>query len=1357
MGVSDMKIVKLASVLFLIFLLLSPQASAALARGWAAAGENIDNSLGNKPQSNQAALALGNGITLVAWLDQSTGAYRLMAQKYNVNGEAQWTAGGVVINNATGWLSGTVMQYEDFIQIVSDGADGAFIAWKDIRNNSQADIYAQRVNGSGAVQWAENGSGVCTNVSAQTNPRMVSDGGTGAILAWLDDRDGTHSNSIYTQMINSSGAKQWGDSDLCIYNYSTGGKTAFYPAITADGGGGAVIAWYDGRSVNGYEIYAQQAKTNGTVSWQANGITVCDVVGQAVEPSILNAGGGGFIIAWWDGRDGVIGQYDVYAQKIQGGVAAWAENGVAVTTSANYYLTPDMNLKVALVTDGAGGAIFAWPDYRNNTYGVFVQKFDGNGAAQWLANGVAVNNNCNYAFSFPRLVSDGLGGAIVAWSDFRNNSSYDLYAQLVNSAGAVQWAANGLAVCTESTTDQVYPRIVSDGLGGAVVIWKDGRADSYGGDIYGERINAGDLKWGDKPGDNKPLANNKGTVMQMNAVAVSDGAGGVVTAWMDSRAGGNKYYDIYAQRFDSNGTAQWSNALAITSTANLNTSNYYPSICQTSDGKFVIAWYDDYGIIYVQKIDNTGAREWTSGGVKVLNNNATYAGSLPVVSSDGAGGVVVAYTVTAPAGMGMGALPRSNWLASAYLNDAGLPDLDGKLLAMGGGGGVVKYQIYYKRVDTDGNIVTPYNNAAQDATTPGVLATTFNDDVNGQIQLYSSITKLDDTYAMITWDDKRTIILTNYWGIYAQKVKIEDGTRQWTNDAKPVLVPGGATVTYAPHIANTVDGKAIVTWMQSAAYANHNYDVLAYKIDGDGNLGSLINVANSAGVDEIRPRVAVDSTGAFFVVWQEGTWVYDEVNPTANLHPGTSTMANGQIYGQFFTSAGVAQGSKFKVFDSNAVLEYPDVALTTSQGSDIVVTDTVVTDNNDIIGQKVSGLTVPKAEGPTAPTKLAGAADSSTAIIWSWTDTSKDETGFKIYETQKNLTIATIAFADVTSYTETKLAPNTAYSRRLCAYNKNGNSSLTESVTAWTLASIPSNLSATLKAREITLAWTGDGTKYKVWRGPSADGPWTVAGDNIKDKFLNDTGLLPETTYWYKVAPYNGAEVIAPACDPSSFKTGGASALAPQIGAGKHFKTKLGIARGDSFSAYGDFNLNITDPNVGGKINYVKVEILDAAGNVVKKSEYTEVPEKIRFDQALSPGTYSIRTLTRSSTGTETEKVFFDLKVSNRLSITQTPVVYPLAIPRSSIKAQGVAATQVAYQLSMDGNVSMIIYGVDGQIVYRGDYVAGQNGGSAGPNAVSWDGYATFTRAPAGRGLYFVQFIDRDSKQLLGKAVVHVQ
>jgi energy-converting hydrogenase Eha subunit A len=44
--------------------------------------------------------------------------------------------------------------------------------------------------------------------------------------------------------------------------------------------------------------------------------------------------------------------------------------------------------------------------------------------------------------------------------------------------------------------------------------------------------------------------------VQMNSVAVTDGAGGVIVAWADNRNPASPA-DIYAQRFNASGVAQW--------------------------------------------------------------------------------------------------------------------------------------------------------------------------------------------------------------------------------------------------------------------------------------------------------------------------------------------------------------------------------------------------------------------------------------------------------------------------------------------------------------------------------------------------------------------------------------------------------------------------------------------------------------------------------------------------------------------------------------------------------------------------------------------------------------------------------
>src|SRR5437867_3413735 len=77
--------------------------------------------------------------------------------------------------------------------------------------------------------------------------------------------------------------------------------------------------------------------------------------------------------------------------------------------------------------------------------------------AQWVPNGVPLCT-AEGVQTRPRIVSDGLGGVIVAWSDSRDYDadSYgnnDVYAQRVTAEGVIPegWPANGVSVCIDST------------------------------------------------------------------------------------------------------------------------------------------------------------------------------------------------------------------------------------------------------------------------------------------------------------------------------------------------------------------------------------------------------------------------------------------------------------------------------------------------------------------------------------------------------------------------------------------------------------------------------------------------------------------------------------------------------------------------------------------------------------------------------------------------------------------------------------------------------------------------------------------------------------------------------------------
>jgi hypothetical protein len=91
---------------------------------------------------------------------------------------------------------------------------------------------------------------------------------------------------------------------------------------------------------------------------------------------------------------------------------------------------------------------------------------------------------------------------------------------------------------------------------------------------------------------------------------------------------------------------------------------------------------------------------------------------------------------------------------------------------------------------------------------------------------------------------------------------------------------------------------------------------------------------------------------------------------------------------------------------------------------------------------------------PAAPSALTAAAVSSTRINLAWTDNSSNESGFKI-ERCKNPNCTNFAQiaqvgANVTTFADTTVTKNTAYSYRVRAFNAAGNSSYSNTASAKT-------------------------------------------------------------------------------------------------------------------------------------------------------------------------------------------------------------------------------------------------------------------------------------------------------------------
>jgi hypothetical protein len=419
-------------------------------------------------------------------------------------------------------------------QIISDGSGGAIIAWSDSRSGTNYDIYAQRVNSVGVTQWTTDGVAISTAVNDQGSPQIVSDGSGGAIITWNDYRSGTN-RDIYAQRVSSVGAAQWTTNGVAI---SRAANNQSNPHLISDGSGGAIITWSDYRSGTNYDIYAQRVNSAGAVQWTADGVAISTAVDYAATPQLISDGSGGAIITWNDYRSGT--NLDIYAQRVNSaGAVQWTADGVAISTAALAQADPQ------LTSDGSGGAIITWNDDRSGAnLDIYAQRVSSAGAVQWTADGVAISTAANNKRS-PQLLSDGSGGAIITWSDLRSVTNYNIYAQRVNSAGAVQWTADGVAI-SSTAKDQDIPQLISDGSGGAIIAWIDGQS-GVNADIYAQRVNsAGAVQW-----IANGVAVSTAEIDQENPQLISDGSGGAIVTWMGLR--GDVYYHIYAQGISASG------------------------------------------------------------------------------------------------------------------------------------------------------------------------------------------------------------------------------------------------------------------------------------------------------------------------------------------------------------------------------------------------------------------------------------------------------------------------------------------------------------------------------------------------------------------------------------------------------------------------------------------------------------------------------------------------------------------------------------------------------------------------------------------------------------------------------------
>ncbi len=192
-------------------------------------------------------------------------------------------------------------------------------------------------------------------------------------------------------------------------------------------------------------------------------------------PAVTTDGSGGAIVAYEVAKDE--GKVDFHVQKLSpDGGTLWGEEGTRIGNGYQFmrrgFEPPFPPMQIA--GDGSGGAIALWntqEDHDGREFAVYIARIDSKGKLLW-------RNKLVYE---PHLamVSDGAGGAVIAWSD---NSC--LHVKTIGPDGEESEVQKlGKIKCRDCFN------IVTNAPQGAFIVWQ-------GDEIYAQKIDPdGNMLW----------------------------------------------------------------------------------------------------------------------------------------------------------------------------------------------------------------------------------------------------------------------------------------------------------------------------------------------------------------------------------------------------------------------------------------------------------------------------------------------------------------------------------------------------------------------------------------------------------------------------------------------------------------------------------------------------------------------------------------------------------------------------------------------------------------------------------------------------------------------------------------------